>query len=128
MGTVAVSLVRAVADELAHQGVDPSTLLIESGIDPTLLDDASSRVDLALYDRFQSLALVRTGDDAFGLHMGEHGSLAAFSTLGHMVAQCRTIREAIDQPWRWSTCSSIQVSSDCIPSLPSSVPSSTPGA
>lgn len=96
MGTVAVSLVRAVADELAHQGVEPSPLLIESGIDPTLLDDASSRVDLALYDRFQSLALVRTGDAAFGLHMGEHGSLAAFSTLGHMVAQCRTIREAID--------------------------------
>lgn len=96
MGTVAVSLVRAVADELAHQGQDPVALLQEADIDPALLDDASTRVPLTLYDRFQKLALERTGDEAFGLHMGEHGSLASFSTLGHMVAQCRTIREAIE--------------------------------
>jgi AraC-like DNA-binding protein len=96
MSTVAVSLVRAVADELAHQGIEPVPLLREAGIEPSLLDDASVRVPLPLYDRFQQAALEHTGDEAFGLHMGEHGSLSSFSTLGHMVAQCRTIREAID--------------------------------
>lgn len=96
MAAVAISLVRAVVEELARQGIESHPLLRETSIDPALLDDASARVPLPDYERFQQLALERTGDAAFGLHMGEHGSLASFSTLGHMVAQCRTIREAIE--------------------------------
>ncbi|MFO0694667.1 MAG: AraC family transcriptional regulator [Polyangiales bacterium] len=96
MATIAISLVRAIVDELERQGVEPTVLLEEAGIEPWWLDDPQIRIDVATWDRLQRIALERSGDPAFGLHMGEHASSAAFSVLGHMVAQCRTIREALE--------------------------------
>jgi AraC-like DNA-binding protein len=96
VGTVAISLVRAIVDELARTGHDAGPVLERAGIDPSQLDDPYARVDRECCKRLNLLALETTGDAAFGLHMGEHASLAAFSVAGHMVAQCRTIREALD--------------------------------
>jgi AraC-like DNA-binding protein len=101
VGTVAISLVRAVVEELARTGHDAGPVLEGAGIDPSQLEDPYARVDRGCYERLNLLALGTSDDDAFGLHMGEHGSLAAFSMAGHMVAQCRTIREALDVIMRY---------------------------
>lgn len=96
MGAVAISLVRATLEECARQGVDVRPLLDRVELASDLVEDAGARIPLEQYDALQRLAIEATDDEAFGLHLGEHASVASFSTLGHMVAQCRTIREAIE--------------------------------
>lgn len=101
MATVAVSLVRAVVDELERRSLPATSMLVAAEIDPALLDDANARVPLPSYDRLQRGALARSGDPAFGLTMGEHASFSAFSVLGHMASQARTIGEAIELALRY---------------------------
>jgi AraC-like DNA-binding protein len=55
----------------------------------------------------------RTGDSAFGLHVGEGTSERAYGLLGHLAANCRTLRETFDaivtyQPL-WSRAAGIEV-------------------
>ena len=93
--SIGIPLLRAVVDQVARSGVDVPRFLDEVGLAPALLEDPDARIDLALYDRVQAAALAQSQDPAFGLHMGENASLAAFHLVGHMSAQCRTIREGL---------------------------------
>ena len=99
--TVAISLARAVVDELERQGHDGVAALAQAGCDPRLLDDPAARVSGTIYDRVHQRALEVSGDPAFGLHMGEHASVAAFSVLGHMATHGRTIRHVLDALFRY---------------------------
>lgn len=102
MRTVSISLVRAIADELARTGHDAVPVLAAADIDPSQLEDPKVRVDRDRYERLNLLALEATHDAAFGLHMGEHASLSTFIIVAHMAVQCRTIREAFGVVIRYS--------------------------
>lgn len=91
-----MSLVRAVVDQVERSGHSAEALLQEAGLDASMLGDPAARLDMARYDRLQEHAVELTGDDALGLHMGEHASMAAFHVLGTLTAQCRTLREATE--------------------------------
>jgi AraC-like DNA-binding protein len=71
-------------------------MLTAASIDAALLDDPRARVGVEAFDMLTKLALVRSGDPAFGLRMGEHAKAAAFGLIGPMVAQCRTIEESFE--------------------------------
>jgi AraC-like DNA-binding protein len=94
--SVGISLVRALVDAIERAGVDVGEYLAAAGVTEELLQDADARVDGPVYDRLQELAVVMSGDPALGLHMGEHASLGAFHLVGHIAAQCRTVRDVID--------------------------------
>jgi AraC-like DNA-binding protein len=99
--SVGISLVRALVDAIERAGVDVSEYLAAAGVTEDLLQDADARIELPVYDRLQELAVEMSGDPALGLHMGEHASLGAFHLVGHIAAQCRTIREVIDVFFRF---------------------------
>lgn len=94
--TVCVSIVRAMIDEAERRGFDAGAMLASAHLEPTLVDDPRARIDVHALDAMIRWVLDTTGDPAFGLTMGEHATLASFGLVGHMVAQCRTIRESFE--------------------------------
>jgi AraC-like DNA-binding protein len=95
MATIGIPLVRAVVDEVERRGLDSASVLAAAGIERAVLEDPFARIESAAYDRLQRRALDVTADPAFGLHMGEHASLAAFSLVGQLAVQCRTVRDGL---------------------------------
>jgi AraC-like DNA-binding protein len=94
--SVGVSLVRSIVQELERTGRGADGVLAAARVPRALLDDAHGRLDVARYRELQRLALLESGDPAFGLSMGEHASLAAFGIVGHMVLHCQSLREALE--------------------------------
>jgi AraC-like DNA-binding protein len=99
--SVGISLVRALVDAVERAGVDAPAYLAAAGVTEDLLLDADARIELPVYDRLQELAVEMSRDPALGLHMGEHASLGAFHLVGHIAAQCRTIRDVLDVFFRY---------------------------
>jgi AraC-like DNA-binding protein len=93
--SVSITLVRALVEEVVRAGADPDAYLAAAGFDRALLDEPSARVDVAVYDRLDELALDLTGDPALGLHMAERARLAAFHVVGHLSSHCKTARQAL---------------------------------
>jgi AraC-like DNA-binding protein len=93
---VAIYLVRAVVAELRRTGHDADAILAEARIDPAFLLESLQRIAEPAYDRLQRRAVEVSADPAFGLHMGEHFSLAAFNLLGQMAVHARTLREGFE--------------------------------
>jgi AraC-like DNA-binding protein len=92
---VSVTLVRALAEEVARAGRDPDAFLRAADLDRATLSDPDARLPFARYHRLQELALAWCGDPALGLHIGERAPLHAFHVVGFVCAQCGTLREAI---------------------------------
>jgi AraC-like DNA-binding protein len=93
--SVSVTLVRAVLEEVARRGADPDALLVEVGLDRSVIDDPGARIDDPAYDRLHERALDVTGDPALGLHLAQNARLGAFHLVGFLSSHCRTIREAL---------------------------------
>jgi AraC-like DNA-binding protein len=94
--SVAIYLVQAVVGEVRRAGQDSTALLREVGIDPSVLDEPWQRLASDTYDQLQRRAVELTSDPAFGLHMGEHTSIAVFNLLGPMAMHSRSLREGLD--------------------------------
>jgi AraC-like DNA-binding protein len=89
-------MIRAWAGAVAHAGGDMQAFLRDAGIAPHLIEDPSARIELAIYDRVQELAVERTGDPALGLHVGERLAAYTFGAAGHLASQCATLRAAAE--------------------------------
>ncbi len=94
--SVSVSLIRLLVETAAARGVDRDGLLRDGGVDPGLLKDPQNRLSLESYNRLHDLALVRSGDPALGLRMGETASVAALRVIGYLFMNCRTIEQAVE--------------------------------
>lgn len=95
-------MVRAVVEAVERAGVRRDRLLAAAGLDCRQLDDCNARLSLGQYDRVQRAALELSGDEALGLHMGEHVSSAAFDLLGHLAEHAATLRVGIETIARYS--------------------------
>jgi AraC-like DNA-binding protein len=109
--SISISLVRTLVEAVERGGVDGDDFLSRAGFERAKLEDPVLRVDLPTYDGLQELAVEMTGDEALGLHMGEHASLAAFNVVGYLTAHCRTIRDGLQVFFRY-----YRIVSDCEPS------------
>jgi len=83
---------RHVLDAAAR--VDPHGLCEAAGIDPAALA-GDSTVSYARLAALYEHAAERTGDDAFGLHVGERVDLRAFDIIGYVAIHSATVREAL---------------------------------
>lgn len=73
-------------------GVARETLAAEAGID---LSRAASGIGFAALARAYEAAARLSGDAAFGLHLGELTAPRTYGLLGHLVANSRTLGEAM---------------------------------
>jgi AraC-like DNA-binding protein len=93
--SVSILLVRTVVEAVERAGVDRSSYLRAARLSTEELEDSDRRIEIDRYDELQLLALEMTGDEAFGLNMGEQASLATFDVLGPLWLHVSTMREGI---------------------------------
>jgi AraC-like DNA-binding protein len=93
--TILVRSVRKIADAVAARGVGAGELYRAVGLDPALLDDPDNRIPFAQFVALYEEGARLTGDDAFGLHVGEEASPELFDVLGYVLANSATLRESL---------------------------------
>jgi AraC-like DNA-binding protein len=99
---VSILMVRALVTVIERAGVTRDQFLSVAGIDPSLIDDSNARLPLDDYKRALLAALTVSGDEAFGLHMGETASTLTFDVLGALLERAATLRESIEGMVRYS--------------------------
>jgi AraC-like DNA-binding protein len=99
---VSITIVRAIVDELQRRGVPPAAACMRAGFDPDELADATSCIPVARYERAVSAALDLSSDRALGLHVAWSAPAGALHVVGHLLVNCATMRDAIDQFFRFS--------------------------
>ncbi len=82
----------------AAGGVTQEELCREAGIDLSTLEDSENRIPFAQLVKFYEHAARLTRDAAFGLHVGEQGSLKFYGILGYVTINSQTSGEALN---RW---------------------------
>jgi AraC-like DNA-binding protein len=90
-----VLFVHALIDALERAGVARERFFEAAPIDPARLERADARIGLATLDSLLELAVSLTGDEAFGLHMGNDANPGNYDLTVHLVAHATTLGDAI---------------------------------
>jgi len=99
--TILIKSVNKIIDAVVSEGVQPEELYRAVDFDPALLDDPDNRIPFSQFVAFYEHGARLTGDDAFGLHMGERVEPELFDILGYVVINCPTFGEAINRLIRY---------------------------
>jgi AraC-like DNA-binding protein len=99
--TVAAGLARGLIELAAAKGADAAALAACVGIDPATLEDHDRRLAFSAYVTLMRAAKAMTGDEALGLHFGEHNDLAQVSIVGLIGEASETVFEAFVQTNRY---------------------------
>jgi AraC-like DNA-binding protein len=94
---VSVAIIRAFADWLLQLGIRTERFCAEAGFDAARLGDPTAMVSMAEYARLFDVARRLSGDPGFALRAGEHAPTGALHTLGYLLINCTTMRDAIAQ-------------------------------
>ena len=81
---------------IAQLGTDPAPALDSAGLTAAALDNPEGRVPFAAMCRFLEVAADRTSCAHIGLLAGKMWRLADLGDVGELVANCPTVREALD--------------------------------
>jgi len=94
---VSITIVRAIVDELLRRDVAAERFLAAAGISQAELADATASIDVMRYERAVDAALALSADPSLGLHVAWSAPAGALHVVGHLLVNCGTIREGIDQ-------------------------------
>ena len=92
-GSVYVACPRAVVQAAAALGVDVDSLLSDAQVQPELLNLPSERIPLGRYMYLYRLAVERSGDPDFGLHVGHIIYFTGMNLHLYMTTICRNLKE-----------------------------------
>jgi AraC-like DNA-binding protein len=92
---LSIHIVRAIADELQQQGVAIEHFCARAGLDAAELADGTTRLPLERATAVVGAALALSSTAALGLRVGESAPLKALHVVGHMLASCADMREAV---------------------------------
>jgi len=101
VSTIPVKAVGKIIDAAAEAGVKPEHLYQAVNLDPALLADPDNRIPFAQLVTLYEQAARLTGDDAFGLHVGERATPKMFDVLGYVVMNSPNFGEAIQRLIRY---------------------------
>jgi AraC-like DNA-binding protein len=101
--TIQAKAAEKITRAAASQGVPAGTLYRAVGMDPEVLNDPDARIPFAQIVALYEQAATLTGDDAFGLHVGEHADPTAFDVLGYSVINSPTFGDALDRVVRYNS-------------------------
>lgn len=99
--TILIKSVNKIIDAVKAEGVEPEALYRAINFDPALLDDPDNRIPFSQFVAFYEHGARLTGDDAFGLHIGERVKPELFDILGYVVINSPTFGEAINRLIRY---------------------------
>jgi AraC-like DNA-binding protein len=99
---VSITIVRAIVDELQRRGVPPAEVCARAGFEPEELADATARISVERYEKAVSAALALSSDPALGLRVAWSAPAGALHVVGHLLVNCESMRDAIDQFFRFS--------------------------
>lgn len=88
-----ISSIPAVLENL---GIDVRKTLIESGIEPALLEDSDNLVTYAARDRLIAAGLNQSGCPHFGLLVGSEMNLQSLGLVGILVKNTDSVKEALN--------------------------------
>lgn len=100
--STAASLIRAVKNAAAREGVSAERLLARAGIDPTIFLDRDARVPTLAYLDTLRAGGELTGNPCFGIEVAGAMDGAAFGALAFVMASCATLREALQRFARYT--------------------------
>jgi AraC-like DNA-binding protein len=92
---VSIAIVRAFVDALIHRGHAPGALCAAAGLDDARLDDPTGMIHVADYARVLRAAHALAADPSLGARVGEKAPMGALHTVGYLLVNCRTMRDAI---------------------------------
>jgi AraC-like DNA-binding protein len=99
--TALTSWAKAIRKALDAAGVDSARLFAEAGLDIAALDDPNARYAVESTTRLWRLAVVATGDEAFGLTVARQVGQTTFHALGYSLIASATLREAFERMARY---------------------------
>jgi AraC-like DNA-binding protein len=92
---VSVAIVRAFVDALVSRGLSPQALCAAAGFDDARLDDPTAMFHVADYARVLLAAHELADDPSLAARVGEKAPMGALHTVGYLLVNCRTMRDAI---------------------------------
>lgn len=100
---ISILLVRVLLSELRRRGLDDHSILEGTSIDDAVLADMRSTISMAEWAVVLTRAVDLSGDQTFGLAMGENFSQSKLQVIGQLISSCKTLREAFAMFSRYST-------------------------
>ena len=101
--TIQAKAAEKIARAAAARGVDAATLYRAVGLSPLVLKCPDARIPFAQIVALYEQGATLTGDDTFGLHVGEHVDPSAFDVLGYSVINSPTFGDALDRVVRYNS-------------------------
>jgi AraC-like DNA-binding protein len=85
-----------IAHFAASQGADMKSLIKLSGQSAEELCKEDSSIENTVYNSIMERAIELTGDDFFGLHVGESLNLTALGLIGQITQTSKTVKQALE--------------------------------
>jgi AraC-like DNA-binding protein len=99
--TVQARSVEKIINSAARHGVSAQSLCGSVKLDPAIVGDPDERIPFAQLVALYEQAARLTGDDAFGLHLGESIDPKVFDALGYVAMNSPTLGGAIERVARY---------------------------
>lgn len=99
--TIPAKSVDKILDAASRRGVSRTAACAAADIDPAVLADPDHRLPFAGVVRLYEVCARLTGDDAFGLHVGEASHPTMFDVLGYIMMNSPTVGEALSRLERY---------------------------
>jgi AraC-like DNA-binding protein len=103
MLTIQAKAVEKITRAAANSGVAAHSLYEATGLNADLLADPDRRIPFSTIVLLYEKAAALTGDDAFGLHVGENVDPKAFDVLGYSVINSPTFGAGLDRMVRYNS-------------------------
>jgi len=84
-------------------GIDGDELACDAGLDSKILSHKDARIPTEAYLAIQEEGVRISGDECFGLHMGEFIEPRSYSVVGYLMANCATLGDAFRKATRYSS-------------------------
>ncbi|MBA3692748.1 MAG: AraC family transcriptional regulator [Acidobacteria bacterium] len=94
---IPVNSVLKIISTAAAAGIRTEKLCRHAKFDTATLEDADNQILFKQLTKFYQHAARLTGDDAFGLHVGERDSPKSYGLLGYVAINSRTVGEALNR-------------------------------
>jgi AraC-like DNA-binding protein len=100
---LSINIIRAVIDELVHQGFALSEICEHTGLSPTELADANQRLTIERSTHVIAAASRLSRTPALGLRVGCNAPIGALHVVGHILTSSANMREAVELFLRYSS-------------------------
>jgi AraC-like DNA-binding protein len=100
--TFSAYITRSILQFAARYGVSLEEVCITVGLDSALLQMPDQQIPGSLHHAIWREVIKQTGDENFGLHLGEAFNLATFGIVGYVLLNCQTLGEALEKLSRYT--------------------------